>query len=234
MSSRTKVPGSTQAEVLVQSRRRCCICYGLSKDSSVKKGQIAHLDGDRNNNASKNLAFLCFDHHDEFDSRTSQSKGLQTTEIEIYREELYYTFGSWSAQLHRDELLNFLAFYAADYDAMAKAAIKAGHSVVFYGEELAFDVLVTDQVDYCDGDLYLPHIAVLELFAAWGWLTFSYEEQKDENDITSRVLIRADRKPICDEVAKRLLTALESKQDVYQSLAAKAKHRGWSRDEGSP
>lgn len=226
MSSRTKVPDSTQAEVLVQSRRRCCVCFGLSRDSSVKKGQIAHLDGNRNNNSSKNLAFLCFDHHDEFDSRTSQSKGLQRVEIETYREELYYTFGSWSAQLNRDELLNFLAFYAADYDAMVRAAVKAGHSVVFYGEELAFDVLVTDRVDYCDGDLYVPHIAVLELFAAWGWLTFSYEEREIENDMP-RVFINADRKPICDELARRLLASLESKEDVHQRLIATAEHRGW-------
>ena len=36
--------------------------------------------------------------------------------------KLYDTFGSWSAQLNRDELLNFLAFYSADYDAMVKGA----------------------------------------------------------------------------------------------------------------
>lgn len=227
MSSRTKVPNSTQAEVLVQSRRRCCVCFGLSRDSSVKKGQIAHLDGNRNNNASKNLAFLCFDHHDELDSRTSQSKGLQKSEIEAYREELYNTFGSWGALRHRDELLNFLAFYAADYDAMVKAAVKAGGSVVFYGDELAFDVLITNKVDYCDGDLYIPHIAVLEHFAAWGWLTFSYEEREVDNDMP-RVFIKAERKPICDEIAARLLDNLKSKKDVHQRLLNTAKYRGWS------
>lgn len=153
-------------------------------------------------------------------------------EVEAYRDELYYTFGSWSAQLHRDELLNFLAFYAADYDAMVKAAIKAGSSVVFYGEELAFDVLITDEVDYCDGDLYVPHVSVLELFAAWGWLTFSYEEREVENELP-RVFIKAERKPICDEIAKRLVASLESKIDVHKRLLAKAAHRGWSPREGS-
>ena len=109
---------------------------------------------------------------------------------------------------------------------MVKAAVKAGHSVVFYGEELAFDVLVTDHVDYCDGDLYVPHIAVLELFAAWGWLTFSYEEREIEDDMP-RVFIKAERKPICDEIAIRLLTSLESKDDIHQRLLATAKYRGW-------
>jgi hypothetical protein len=192
----------------------------------VKKGQIAHIDGDRNNNAAKNLAFLCFDHHDEFDSRTSQSKGLQRAEIETYREELYYTFGSWSGQLHRDELLNFLAFYSADLDAMVGAAVKAGKSVVFFGEEFAFDVLVTDAVDYCDGDLYMPHISVLELFASWGWLTFSYEERDIQGDMP-RVFITVQRKPICDEIANRLLSKLKGDREVHERLVQVAELRGW-------
>ncbi len=227
MASRTKVPDSTQAEVLVQSRRRCCVCFGLDRDEAVKKGQIAHLDGDRNNNTPENLAFLCFDHHDEFDSTTSQSKGLQRKELETYREELYRTFGNWSTLLRRDELLNFLAFYSADYDSMMKAAIKAGGSVVFYGEEHAFDVLVTDEVDYCDGDLYMPHIIVLEHFASWGWLTFSYEERLVEDD-ELRVFIRAERKPICDEIANRILDNAKSRTELHTKLMHTANFRNWS------
>jgi len=192
----------------------------------VKKGQIAHLDHDRNNNAASNLAFLCFDHHDEFDSRTSQSKGLQRAEIETHREELYYTFGTWSAQLYRDQLLNFLAFYAADLDAMVGAAVKAGKSVVCFGEELAFDVLVTDAVDYCDGELYMPHISVLELFASWGWLTFSYEERDIEDDMP-RVFITVQRKPICDEIANRLLGKLKDNREMNERLVRPAEFRGW-------
>lgn len=55
----------------------------------MKKGQIAHLDRDRTNNAEDNLAFLCLDHHDEYDSKTSQSKGLTEQEVKVYREQLY-------------------------------------------------------------------------------------------------------------------------------------------------
>ena len=55
----------------------------------MKKGQIAHLDQDSSNSDIVNLVWLCFDHHDEYDSRTSQSKGLQKSEVTFYRDELY-------------------------------------------------------------------------------------------------------------------------------------------------
>lgn len=86
---RKKIPDNIQKEVLVTSRRRCCICYGLNRDISIKKGQIAHLDGDNNNNKFDNLAFLCFDHHDEYDGKTSQSKNFTIKEVKKYRAELY-------------------------------------------------------------------------------------------------------------------------------------------------
>lgn len=199
MTTRTHVRDSTQAEVLVQSRRRCCVCFGLNRDERVKKGQIAHLDGNKNNNVLENLAFLCFVHHDEFDSRTSQSKGLTPLEVSIYRDELLHHFGSWSARIQRDELLNFLAFAVADLDAMAQAAIKAAGETVWHAEHMAKEVLTRDEFESCDGDLWLPYLHTLEYFASWGWLTFSYEERE-----MNRVFFIIDRKPVCDEVANKI------------------------------
>ncbi len=89
MTTRKKISSSDVAEVLTRSRRRCCICFGLRRDIEVKAGQIAHLDGDRSNNTFDNLAFLCLEHHDHFDSRTSQSKNFTLSEVKKYREELY-------------------------------------------------------------------------------------------------------------------------------------------------
>ena len=89
MSLRKKTSPQTEATVLTRSRRRCCICFGLFRDVKVKRGQIAHLDGDRSNGAEDNLAFLCFDHHDTYDSSTSQSKNLTHNEVKAYRRELY-------------------------------------------------------------------------------------------------------------------------------------------------
>ena len=89
MKGRRKASRGTEAAVLTQSRRRCCICFGLHRDVEVKTGQIAHLDGDRSNSAVDNLGFLCLVHHDQYDSRTSQSKSLTVEEVKAYRTELY-------------------------------------------------------------------------------------------------------------------------------------------------
>jgi hypothetical protein len=80
---------TSQQEVLEKSARRCCLCYGLHGDLSTKSGQIAHLDRNRRNNVVDNLAFLCLEHHDEYDTRTSQSKGWTMKEVKRYRDALY-------------------------------------------------------------------------------------------------------------------------------------------------
>src|SRR5438132_12485159 len=89
MASRPHLPRSIEAEILIRSRRRCCVCYGLKRDLAEKRGQIAHLDRNRENNRPDNLAYFCLDHHDQYDSRTSQSKGLTEGEAKHYRQELY-------------------------------------------------------------------------------------------------------------------------------------------------
>lgn len=88
-AQRKHIPAPILEEVLCLSRRRCCICFGLNRDLSLKQGQVAHLDGDRTNNNLDNLTFLCLDHHDQYDSRTSQSKGLAPGEVRKFRKELH-------------------------------------------------------------------------------------------------------------------------------------------------
>jgi hypothetical protein len=83
------VTPTTQANVLLRARRRCSICFGLNRDTSLKQGQIAHLDHDPSNSAEENLAFLCFDHHDQYDSTTRQSKNFTLIEVKRFRSELY-------------------------------------------------------------------------------------------------------------------------------------------------
>ena len=85
---RKAVPQETQVEVLAACRRRCAICFGLNGDIGIKSGQIAHLDRDPSNPSVDNLVFLCLEHHDQFDSRTSQSKGLTADEVRRFRQEL--------------------------------------------------------------------------------------------------------------------------------------------------
>ena len=87
--SRKPIQQEVEASVLVKSRRRCCICFGLNRDTALKSGQIAHLDQNSANPSEDNLAFLCFEHHNQYDSTTRQSKNLTAQEIKTFRSELH-------------------------------------------------------------------------------------------------------------------------------------------------
>jgi hypothetical protein len=100
--ARKNIKSETETEVLVESRRRCAFCFGLKSDTSVKKGQIAHIDQDNSNAAKDNLVFLCILHHDEYDSKTSQSKGLTKKELKHYRSLLYEYLAKENAELWID------------------------------------------------------------------------------------------------------------------------------------
>jgi hypothetical protein len=89
VTNRPKVPREVVVDVLAASRRRCCVCLALAEDDAEKRGQVAHLDHDSSNNDPDNLAFLCLDHHDQYDSRNGQSKGLMIGEVKRYRTELH-------------------------------------------------------------------------------------------------------------------------------------------------
>jgi hypothetical protein len=79
------------------------MCFALDKDFTQKAGQIAHLDQERTNDSTANLAWLCLLHHDEYDSRTSQSKGYTKTEVERYRDLLHGEVERWRQSLPHDE-----------------------------------------------------------------------------------------------------------------------------------
>jgi hypothetical protein len=76
-------------KALLASGRRCCLCVFLDGLDEVRKGQIAHLNRDPSKSNFESLVWLCLDHHDEYDSRTSQSKGLTVAEVTAYRDRLY-------------------------------------------------------------------------------------------------------------------------------------------------
>jgi len=86
--ARVKIPTAITTELLTSCARRCCLCFGLHNDLREKQGQIAHLDKNPNNHAITNLAFLCLEHHNAYDSITSQSKGITIGEVRQYRKEL--------------------------------------------------------------------------------------------------------------------------------------------------
>ena len=86
---RKRILKETESEILLKSGRRCCLCYGLYGDFKVKRGQLAHVNRDSSNSEFDNLAFLCLEHHDIYDSRTSQSKSITESEVKFYRNILY-------------------------------------------------------------------------------------------------------------------------------------------------
>ena len=85
---RKSIPRKTQHDILTKSRRRCAICYFYLNDVEPKEGQIAHIDRNNQNNEESNLVFLCLNHHDKYDSKTSQSKGYITEEVATAKAEL--------------------------------------------------------------------------------------------------------------------------------------------------
>jgi hypothetical protein len=86
---RPKISKDIETEVLLKSRRRCALCFGLRGIRLQKPGQIAHLDQDRTNNTFDNLCWLCQPHHNWYDTTTSQAKGLTISEVKTYRDTLY-------------------------------------------------------------------------------------------------------------------------------------------------
>jgi hypothetical protein len=86
---RKHTPKEAETEVLVSSHRRCALCFGLRGDLREKAGQLAHVDRNASNSTTDNLCYVCLDHHDQYDSRRSQSKGYTPSELIHYRSLLY-------------------------------------------------------------------------------------------------------------------------------------------------
>lgn len=97
MSKRKNISADVQTELLRLSARRCCLCFGLDGDFGEKKGQIAHVNQDASDARLENLAWLCLDHHDGYDTRPSQSKGYTSQELKDYRRRLYDAVVRWQS-----------------------------------------------------------------------------------------------------------------------------------------
>ncbi len=109
--ARKPIPEKIQTNIFLNSRRRCCLCFWLNGEDEVKKGQIAHLDDNNENSSEGNLAFLCLEHHDEYDSEPRLSKGLRLTEVKRWRDELYkemrYRFRSIKTKIAELSVIGF-------------------------------------------------------------------------------------------------------------------------------
>ncbi len=115
---RKKIGQVTETQVLVHCRRRCCLCVFLEGRMDVRAGQIAHIDRNRSNNKADNLVWLCLEHHNQYDSRTSQTKNLTSDEIKEYRNRLHDLISK------QDISFNFLR--SEDSDRTKKSEISSG------------------------------------------------------------------------------------------------------------
>ena len=77
----------TELLVLDNSRRRYALCCKLKGDLTEKRGQIAISIPA--NYAEGNLAWLCLEHHSQYDFRTSQHKNYAMAEVKNARDDLY-------------------------------------------------------------------------------------------------------------------------------------------------
>jgi len=124
MPGRVPIPEPTQVLVITRSLRRCCVCYALKGDLTVKKGQIAHLDRDRTNIKPGNLVWLCLLHHDAYDGRTSQSKGFRRGEVKHYRANLWTAIAQGAHLKRKRRFAVKPKLPATPYDALIRKAPK--------------------------------------------------------------------------------------------------------------
>ena len=86
---RKPISKEIEARVLIGSARICCLCFGLKQDFRLRDGQIAHIDRDSSNSTYDNLAWLCLDHRDKYDTTPRLTKRLKPNEVKEYRDHLY-------------------------------------------------------------------------------------------------------------------------------------------------
>ncbi|CAB3844498.1 hypothetical protein LMG26846_01652 [Achromobacter insuavis] len=173
--TRKRISDDVQANVLTRSRRRCCICYGLNRDTSIKQGQIAHIDHDSTNAAEDNLVFLCMPCHDKYDSTTRQSKNFTAAEIRHFREELDQALASAFSQS-----VAFGEVLSQPRQSSAKHYIRIGGGVS--SAELTIhtltngDVRVVGEALWGTNREYGPNIGTLDFLATPDGGVVQYEE----------------------------------------------------------
>ena len=120
-----------EAKVLEKCRRRCCVCYVLDHNVSEKKGQLAHLDHNRSNNAISNFVFLCLSHHDTYDSKASQAKNLTEREVGLYQAKLHEAVERGEVPGQAPTALKFPAQQAGPVSIKGDGNVVAGGDVKY-------------------------------------------------------------------------------------------------------
>lgn len=121
MGRRKHIPKAIETNVLLASRRRCCLCVFLKNRDEDQKGQIAHLNRDPSDTSLDNLVWLCLEHHDDYDGKTSQSKGFTIDEVRHYRKLLYAQNGQETTRKTLPEVIELTPLPpTSDYEHLKK------------------------------------------------------------------------------------------------------------------
>lgn len=133
--TRKFIPPVVQADVVIKSKRRCALCVFLDGNNSERLGQIAHLNGNNSDNRFENLVWLCLEHHDKFDSTTSQTKNYTQIEIKSYRDMLYQKYAaceytSEDVALIREYLRQYSYVFTYVFHEYDELAFKIDHHVM--------------------------------------------------------------------------------------------------------
>lgn len=187
---RPSIPKVIQRELLTQSMRRCCLCFGLNHDIAQKEGQIAHLDRKCSNNRLDNLAWLCLPHHDDYDSVRRQTKRLTSEEVKVYRSKLY------------DQLAKF---------PFAPSVVE--EPIDYYEES---DVALTAIYRYSEADKVTSKVITSEILTRIEKLYQFYRLEQAEHQIIERQnLCEADVETHYWLIRKKLLEQLGLPNGIY-------------------
>jgi hypothetical protein len=121
---RDAVPEELVQQVLLNSKRRCCLCHDVGNDE-VREGQIGHVVGADKAGAETedNLVFLCLDHHRQLDAGK-----LSADEVRQARTQLY----QWLSQPPSDKGTDapWEKYEKHVYSLFRRALERAGPSIV--------------------------------------------------------------------------------------------------------
>jgi hypothetical protein len=82
--TRIEVPEEVVARVMLMTDRTCCVC-----NIPARRGQIHHIDEDPSNGAEANLAFLCFECHDQTMIKGGFGRKLNAAQVIAFRDHWY-------------------------------------------------------------------------------------------------------------------------------------------------
>lgn len=88
MGNRKPISPDVVVDITSESRRRCCICFALSKMATKRRGRLNVLIGMLRITRRRILCSCVLIIMNEYDSRTRQAKGLTSEEVKRYKVEL--------------------------------------------------------------------------------------------------------------------------------------------------